>query len=160
MRSCLPFALVFLAACGGSDPKTLTSEGYALLGKGDARGALARFETALDGLAPASPDYARASLGRCVALARTDGSAAKAAFLDLAQRAPDVVREDDYGLVCSEMVQADFLVDAVDVMDAGMQRYPESPRMIATKEALEAAAKSAKTPDALKKLQTLGYAGG
>lgn len=159
MRPYLSIALLFLAACGGSDPKALTGEGYAALGKGDAKSALSKFDEALAGLDAKHPEYVRASLGRCQALAKTDGAAAKKAFLELVARNAQGVREDDYGLVCSDMLQAGFTMDAIDVMDAGQQRFPESPRMIATKQAVVEAAKREKTPDALKKLESLGYAG-
>jgi len=160
MRHLLPIALLFLAACGGSDPKSLSSEGFAALGKGDAKGALTKFDAALDGLESTHPEYLRASLGRCEALARTDGAGAKAAFLGLAQKLPAKVGEDDYSLVCSALIQGGFTVEAVEVMDAGNQRFKGSKKMKETLDAVMAAAKREKTPDALKKLESLGYAGG
>lgn len=160
MRHLLPIALLFLAACGSSDPKTLTSEGHAALGKGDAATALEKFDAALAKMNPKDAEYARADLGRCQALAKSDGAAARKAFFEYVARNGTKVREDDYGLVCSDLLQGGFTLDAIDIMDAGQKRFPESPRMIATKEAVVAAAKREKTPDALKKLESLGYAGG
>ncbi|MCY2958798.1 MAG: hypothetical protein NTY35_01435 [Planctomycetota bacterium] len=160
MRSILSIALLFLAACGGSDPKSLSSEGYAALGKGDAKSALTKFDAALQGLEATHPEYLRASLGRCEALARTDGAGAKAAFLDLAKKLPAKVGEGDYGLVCSAMLQGGFTLDAIDVMDAGNKRFPTSAKMKATHDAVVAAANREATPEALKKLDSLGYAGG
>lgn len=160
MRPLLLFALLFLAACGGSDPKSLTSEGYTALGKGDAKAALSKFDAALSGLEATHPEYLRAALGRCEALARTDGAGAKKAFLDLVAKVPDKVREDDYGLVCSAMLQGGFTLDAIDVMDSGNKRFPTSAKMKATKDAVVAAANREATPEALRKLDSLGYAGG
>lgn len=160
MRQLLPIALLFLAACSGSDPKALTSEGYAALGKGDYRGALSKFDDAIAGLKPSDKDYLRAALGRCEALARVDDKAAKAAFLELAKQAPDQVVERDYSRLCNQLIQGGFTVTAVEVMDAGNQRFKGSKEMKETLDAVMAAAKRDKTPDALRKLESLGYAGG
>ncbi len=157
MRPYLSIALLFLAACGGSDPKALTGEGYAALGKGDAKSALTKFDEALKGLETTNPEYLRAALGRCEALARNDGPGAKKAFLDLAKQLPEKVREDDYSLVCAGLIQGGFTVDAVDVMDAGNQRFKGSKKMKETLDAVMNAAKRASTPEALKKLASLGY---
>jgi len=160
MRNLLPLALLGLAACGGSDPESLVREGAAALGKGDAGSALSRFDDALDGLPSTDPIYLRAALGRCEALARTDGALAREAFLELAAKLPDKVREDDYGLVCSWLIQGGFTLDAIDVMKAGDTRFPNSAQMMTTLDAVIAAANRADTPDALKKLETMGYVGG
>ncbi len=160
MRSYFAIPLLLLAACGGADSKALTSEGYTALGKGDAKAALSKFDAALEGMESTNADFLRASLGRCEALAKTDGAAAKKAFLDLASKMPTRVTEDDYGLICSRLLQSGYTLEAIDVMHAGSQHYPESPRMLATQQAVQAAAERDKTPDALEKLKSLGYAGG
>jgi len=160
MRNLLPLALLVLAACGGSDPESLVRDGAASLGKGDAGSALSAFEDALDGLATTDRDYLPAALGRCQALARTDGARARQAFLELAAKVPEKVREDDYGLVCSWLNQGGFVLDALDVMKAGDVRFPGSEKMKAILKAVMDAANRADTPDALKKLDSLGYAGG
>lgn len=170
MRNALPFALLpvallFLAACsGGSSSASVapkTSEGYAALGKGDAKTALAKFDEALSGIDASHPEYLRAALGRCEALAKVDGAKAKAAFLDLATKVPAKVGEDDYSLVCARLLESEEnTVIAVEVMHEGKQRFPNSKKMEDTLVAVQAAAKRAKTPDALKKLESLGYAGG
>jgi hypothetical protein len=155
--------LTGLVACGGSGSgasKSLASEGYTALGKGDARGALVKFDEALAGLSASDSEYARAALGRCEALALIDGVAAARSFLELAATAPDREREDDYGLVFSRLLQAEFRVDAMDVMKAGLDRFPESKRMAAIYEQVDAATKRANQPEELKKLASFGYAGG
>ena len=70
------------------------------------------------------------------------------------------MREDDYGLVCSWLIQSGFVLDAIDVMTAGDRRFPGSEKMKAILKAVQEAANRAETPDALKKLDSLGYAGG
>lgn len=159
MKQFASIALVFLVACSGSDPKTLNDEGNAALGKGDAKSALSKFDAALAGLDPAHEQYVRAALGRCEALAKTDGPAAAKSFLTLADRAPTKVMEDDYRIVCGALSRGGFPLDALEVSDAGIKRFPTSEKMKMTHEAILHAAKSEKTPDALKKLESLGYAG-
>lgn len=160
MRPLLAFPILMLVACGGSDSQALTSEGYAALGKGDARLALTRFDSALADMTTDSPDYLRASIGRCRALARTDGPAATQSFLQLAQRVPAQISEDDYSLICSEQLRGEFRMDAMDVMKAGEARFPDSAKMKATVAAVIAATERAALPEELQKLATLGYAGG
>lgn len=160
MRPLLAFALLLLAACGGSDSKALTSEGYAALGKGDAKAALSSFDAALAEMSADHAEYARASLGRCQALAKSDGAAARQAFLDLAAKAPGSVREDDYGLICSRLLNGGFRMDAMDIIKAGDERYPTSAKMKETRDAVIEAAEREALPEELQKLATLGYAGG
>ncbi len=157
---CLPaILLLLLAACGGSDSKALTSAGYAALGKGDAKAALANFDSALTGMEASNSEYIRASLGRCAALARMDGANATKSFLELAAKVPEKVREDDYGLVCSALLQGGFRMDAMDVMKAGDDRFPTSAKMKATSAAVVAATQREALPAELQKLDSLGYAG-
>jgi len=159
MNKLAPIALLLLVACGGSDPTSSANEGFAALGKGDAQGALAKFDAALDGLDTGNPQYLRASIGRCEALAQIDGAKASKSFLDLAVKVPAKIGEDDYSLICSKLLQGGFTLEAIDVMDAGKKRFPGSKKMEDTLVAVQAAAKKQSTPDALKKLASLGYAG-
>lgn len=159
MRPHLSIALLFLAACGGSDPKALTGEGYAALGKGDAKSALAKFDEALEGMATTDSEYFRAAVGRCQAQAKTDGPSAKKSMADLVAKLPSKVDEDIYSLICANLLQGGFTVEAVEVMHDGNQRFKGSKKMKDTLDAVMNAAKREKTPDALKKLESLGYAG-
>lgn len=151
-------AVTFLAAgCSGSDPKALTNEGYAALGKGDMASALSKFDKALEGLDTKHDQYLRATLGRCEALAKTDPARAKTTFFQVTMAQPEKVREDDYSLVCNALLQAGATLDAIDVMKAGHDRFPESPKMIAMVEAVKSAAKREKTSEAVEKLKSMGY---
>jgi hypothetical protein len=151
-------AVTLLAGgCGGHDPRALTSEGYAALGKGDTAGALSKFDEALEGLDPKHDQYLRATLGRCEALAKTDPARAKSSFFQATMAQPEKVREDDYSLICSALLQACATIDAIDVMKAGHDRFPESPKMIAMVEAVKSAAKREKTSEAVEKLKSMGY---
>ncbi len=158
MRHQLPIlVLILLAACSGSDPKSLTSDGYAALGRGDDAKALSKFESALNGLGTEHPQYRRAALGRCEALTKVDAARARAAFLDLAKVVPEQVNEDDYSLMCNALLQVDANLHAVEVMHAGRDRFKGSKKMEAILEAVLNAAKRARTPEALQRLTDLGY---
>jgi hypothetical protein len=54
------------------------------IGSGDWDAGLAGFEKALEHMDPSNPEYMRASIGRCRALARLDPARGKAEFLKLA----------------------------------------------------------------------------
>jgi tetratricopeptide (TPR) repeat protein len=156
MRQPLPIVLLFLAACGSSDPKALTSEGYAALGKGDAKAALASFDEALPKLDPKTSEYYRAALGRCQALARIDPATARTTFLELAQElGKATVREDDYSYVCDALIQADAAKEAVLVMHAGMETFDKSEKMQQILATVKAAAE--RSPAARSALEGLGY---
>lgn len=156
-----PFLLAALAlacaSCSPSDPRALNDEGRAALGRGDARGALERFDAVLARAdAPESQRF-RAALSRCEALAHVDGAAARSSFLDLARCEPEQVGEDDYSLVCAALLQGGATLDAIEVMKAGHDRFPDSPKMEAMVEAVIAEARREETPDALRRLADLGY---
>jgi hypothetical protein len=156
MRNLLPLSLLLLAACGGSDPKTSTSAGYAALGKGDAKAALAKFDAALSGLQPTDKDYYYAALGRCQALAKTDPAEAKRSFLDLAQKlGKETVRENDYSLICNDLIQAGAGKEAVLVMHSGMETFDKSEKMQQLLDVVKAAAE--RSPAARSALEGLGY---
>lgn len=153
---CVAGTLV-LAGCSGGNPKELTSEGYAALGKGDHSGALSKFDAALGGLDTKHDQYLRATLGRCEALAKVDPARARTNFLELAKTMPEKVREDDYSLVCNALLQAKARLDAIDVMKAGHERFPESPKMLAMVEAVKSAATRENDSESVAKLKSMGY---
>jgi hypothetical protein len=162
MRHVLPslvLAACVLTACNGSDPKALTDKGSAALGSGDTRTALESFDAALKHMDPAHPDFLRASLGRCRALASQNPAQAKQDFLSLARSTSLKVNEQDFAAMAEELVNRGAAADAVDVMDAGLKAFPESPKMQFLKQKVVEASKKSKDPAALNKLKGLGYTG-
>lgn len=156
----LPILLAcLLAACGSDDPKALTDAGAAALNSGDAKGAISSFDRALDRMNASDPDFLRASIGRCQALARTDPTRAQADFLELAQAQPARIREPEFVAVASELAARGSIGPATAIAEAGMKRYPESPAMSALRDTIGDAAKKADDPESLEKLKGLGYAG-
>ncbi|MFN0244351.1 MAG: hypothetical protein ACKVWV_15800 [Planctomycetota bacterium] len=153
--------LCLLAACSGSsDPKALTDQGAAALTSGDARAAAQHFEDALKHMDAKHPDFLRASMGRCQALARQDAKRAKTDFLALAKTHSNRVREPDFGLIVGELVKKGALAEATEVVTAGMTMFPESPKMAELRDKVGDAAKASSDPDSMKALKGLGYAGG
>jgi len=152
-------AAVLLVACSESDPKVLTDKGSAALGAGDVPAAIESFDAALQHMDARNPDYLRASMGRCQALARQNPSQAKDDFLALARSASDRVREQDYSTIVNELVKKGAVAEAVEVMDAGIKAFPESPQMQALKTSVVEASKKSKDRGALQKLKGLGYTG-
>ena len=148
-----------VTACAESDPKVLTDKGSAALGAGDAPAAIESFDAALHHMDAQHPDYLRASMGRCQALARQNPHQAKDDFLALARSASDKLREQDYSTIVDELLKKGAFSDAVEVMDAGIKAFPESPQMQTLKNSVVEASKKSKDRGALNKLKGLGYAG-
>jgi tetratricopeptide (TPR) repeat protein len=148
-----------LAACSGSDPKVLTDKGAAALASGDVPAAIESFEAALQHMDAKNPEFLRASLGRCQALARQNPKQAKEDFLALARSGPAKLHEQDYSAIAGELVKKGAVSDAIDVMDAGLKAFPESPQMQVLKNQIVEASKKTKDPGAMNKLKGLGYTG-
>lgn len=151
--------LCSLAACGGSDPKALTAAGAKALNSGDPKGAIASFDRALEGMKPNDPDFLRASIGRCQALARTEPARARTDFLELAKAHPERVREPEFVAVAMELASRGSIGDASAIAEEGMKRFPNAAEMLALRDRIGDAAKEAGDPESLKAMKGLGYTG-
>jgi hypothetical protein len=98
-------------------------------------------------------------MGRCEALARLDPKRARDEFLALARAEPGKLHEQDYAQIADDLVKARAASEAIDVMDAGVKAFPESPQMQVLKQRVVDASKKSKDPAALGKLKGLGYTG-
>ncbi len=162
MRSALlPFVCLFLlaASCSESDPKVLTDSGTAALGSGDSAAAAKSFEAALSHMDAKHPDFLRASMGKCQALARQNPMEAKQEFLDLARKHPELIKEPDYTTIIRELVQKRAASEAIEVVEAGMKAFPNSMSMIAIRDEVGDELEKSHDPAALDKLKGLGYTG-
>ena len=160
MRHLLPIlVLCFLAACGGDDPRALTAAGTKSLNSGDPKGAIASFDRALAHMDSSDPDFLRASIGRCQALARTEPERAQADFLALARSQPARVKEPEFVAVAMDLAKHNAIGPATAIAEEGMKRFTDSPDMIALRDKIGDAAKAAGDPESLKKMKGLGYAG-
>ena len=150
--------LLVLAACGGGDPRALTDAGSAALNGGDPQLALKNFDAALAamGAEAAHPQRLEASIGRVQALARVDAKRAVADFLALA-RSGAAVGDNDFSLVAWELMRANAMKEAVDLMHEGQLLHPQSKTMAELKEQVIAETKRKGDAGALKQLQGLGY---
>jgi hypothetical protein len=150
--------LLVLASCGGGDPRALTDAGSAALNGGDPRLALRNFDAALAAMegAAAHPQRLEASIGRVQALARIDPKRAVEDFLALAKSGA-AVGDNDFSLVAWELMRANAMTQAVDLMHEGQLLHPQSKTMAELKEQVIAETKRKGDAGALKQLQGLGY---
>lgn len=157
----VPMLLLLLGACSSSnsDPKSLTDAGSVALNKGDAKTAAEDFDKALKQMDASNPEYIRAAVGRCQALARLKQKEAKDEFLALAKAQPGKITALDFEMVADELVTRRSFQDAVAVMHAGVQMFPESPKMEKVRRVVIEESQKAADPEALKDLKGLGYIG-
>ncbi|MBL8856920.1 MAG: hypothetical protein JNL28_00225 [Planctomycetes bacterium] len=150
---------LLLTACGETDPIELTNRGSAAVGKGEWMTAKAEFENALAHMDPSNPQYMRASVGRCQALARLEPAEGKAAFLKLAAANKDKIAVGDVHLVVSEfVVKKEFLL-AADLMESAQAMFPDSQKLKELGESVATASRKAGDTKASARLKSLGYVG-
>ena len=126
----------------------------------DAQTALGYFAEALGALQPSDPGYERARMGEIDAKIRLTPSAATQSFLAYAQEQPDQVDAGDYHKVGVQLSERSAFTDAVVVLDAGLKRFPDDPKLTEAMDRTSAAAQEAGDSSALDKLKGLGYVGG
>jgi len=154
------FVLIWtFAGCGKKDPRALTDEGMSAMNGGDAKAALVAFDGALQAMDTANPEYMRAAVGRCQALARVDPAKGSADFLELAKANPTKIKDQDFHVVVSELVRVRKFKDAVDVMIEGHHMFPASEKMLKIKDAVIAESLKAKDEAAIEALRSNGYIG-
>jgi hypothetical protein len=151
-HSLLLALLLPLGACGGAsgDPK---EAGYQALQSGDYAAAAADFEKALAARSPSDADYVEVAVVHCQALAHVDPAKTKTTFLALG----DQVTDKDYSSVVVELVDVKEFQVAIDILEAGVTRFPESPKMELIKDKVVKASLETGDPALLAKLKGLGY---
>lgn len=155
--------LVALPACGSSDPKELTSDGYTALNSGRFRAALTDFEDALAaiGTDTAHAEYIHARLGRVEARIRIDPEAAREDFLALVETHPSALGDREYSMIGGKFANANALRDAIVVLDTGMKAQKQAGNETALLAKLLARIKEdaerAGDAGALGDLESLGY---
>lgn len=151
---CLALSLS-LAACGGGggDPTQLTNDGYQALNSGDHAAAVKSFEAALSGLEAGTPDFQRAKMGEIQALIHLDAGRARDQFLMHAE----AFDAKAYETVGSQLTTAKEFEEAIAVLDAGMKRFTENPKLQALIDEVKAAAEKSGDAGALDSLKGLGY---
>jgi alkylhydroperoxidase family enzyme len=145
-----------LVACGGADSDPVAAAEAALQG-GDSRKAADLLQGHLAGLDRASAEYREVAILHCSALAESQPAASKDALLALATAQPDGVTPKDFKDVQSYLQTHGHFSEAIDVMDAGLKRWPNDATMLKVKDVLIAAVQSAGDEEATAKLKGLGY---
>jgi len=155
--------LTLLTACGGgaTDPADAADAGYRALGTQDYAAAEAEFESALAAIGEdtAHPTYVKAKLGAIQTACRTDAARAQAELVELAVVLPDQVTERTYADIAGRLGDAGSFAEAVALLEAGKQRFPESATLDGLGKKLQKQAEKAGDSDALEALSGLGYAG-
>ncbi len=148
---------LLLAACGGpADPKALADSGFSALGKSNHEAALADFESALAAIGDdsAHAQYRRAKFGYYESLANVDAKRCQTEFLAFA--AENELDAGDYVQIANVMMGGGAGTEAVHVMHAGKERFPENSSLEEVLVALSARA-TAGDAGAASALASLGY---
>jgi hypothetical protein len=150
-----------LAACSGSsaDPAATVNSGYEALNGGNAEKALDLFAKALQDLKPSDPLYESARMGEIQAKVELKPDAAKSSFLEYAKANPEQLEAGDYRKVGQRLTERKAIQDAVEVLHAGIERFPEDAKLKETMNLTVAAAEQSNDTSALNSLKGLGYIG-
>ncbi len=149
-------------SCGGpKDPRKLTRAGEEALASGDYDAAARYFSDALAAIGndPARSEYSDAKLGHAESLIRADPKKAKEEFLALAREKPETIQDREFNAFASKLGDANNLVEATEVLTVGIEAFPESPHLVALRDALGDRAKASSDGGALEALKGLGYVG-
>jgi hypothetical protein len=152
----LALPLLF-ASCGENDPKVLTDAAQHSFGSGDWKSSVAGFEKALEHMDPTDPQYMRAAMGRCRALARLDPARAKSEFLKLAEAQKSRISFQDFHQMVGELMAGRDFMTAIDLMESAKVMFPDSPKFKDMADSVVKASKTAGDARALDKLKNLGY---
>jgi hypothetical protein len=89
-------------------------------------------------------------------MAHSDGAGASSAFLSLAE-GNDSIGVKDFSMLVSELMDAGNLLDAIELLDKGLTRYPDNERLSTLKEHVVAESQKPGNDAAMDKLKGLGY---
>lgn len=155
------FALCLsLAACGGGDGASTLEEANAALGSQDYAAARDKFAAAASALDPSDPNYLAARQGEIEALIHVDAEEARNRFLELAADHPEQIGEREYRNVVQKMQAERKATEAVPVLHAAIERFPDSARLDEMMEQLKKDALSGGDAETVDALKGLGYIGG
>lgn len=167
MRSSLSLALAALvlaaASCAaGVDPKTRTDAGYSALQQKDFDVARDEFDAALEAIGDDEGHgyYLKAKLGRVEALAALDPGQANRELAALADAMPQKIDDGDYYAIGGRMIDEDKLSEAVELLTAGMERFPDSENLPRLRDRAGKRAEEQGDAGVLDSLRGLGYVGG
>ena len=157
----LSLAVTFTSCGGSADPAALTDSGAQSLGSGKYAEAAAQFDEALKGMAgdTNNDQYLRAKWGIIEAGAHVSPDRAVTEFLTLVKANSATMSAKDYAKVGSWLTDAKNYVQAINVIDAGVKAYPETPSLIAQLKDIQKKVEASGDEDAANALGGLGYLG-
>ncbi len=151
-------ACLALASCGGgapTDPAGLTNAGYDKYDAQDYEAAQADFQAAIDAGA-ADAALKDATLGLVRAMAHTNTKKAAETFTEFAAAHASLLAVKDYSTVGGELMGAGSAADALAVIHAGQQEFPDDAGLAKVVDAVKAKA-AAGDAAAASALSGLGY---
>jgi len=132
-------ACTLLAAC--VDEGNHREVGYEALQDSDYASAVSHLDKALASSEASPSEVVEMAVARCQALAHIDSARCTADFLAISESGPS-----DFSIVVSELLDEEEFIDAIDLLVAGIERFPETPAMELLK--IEVIARSKDDPDA------------
>ena len=147
-------ALTFLACSkAAQDP-------YDAFADGDYEAAAAGFETRL--ASAEGEERFELQLDRLRALSYFDAGAAEVGFRELTEDPETATRvtPKEVSLVTSELISAGAHMEAIGVMEVGIERWPEDPRIEELYRRVKRAAETAGDPKVSSRIDGIGYGGG
>jgi hypothetical protein len=155
----LAATLALPIACdgGSADPSKLTESGYAALGKSDWKSARSEFQKALAAMQTTDPRYLRAKMGEVEALVHLDAAKARDEFLATARGMSSRVGPKEYIAVASKLTSERKFMDAIGVLEAGLEAHSEDLKLKAVGDRIKEEATKAGDDKALEALRGLGY---
>lgn len=159
MRHTLPALAAFfcLACCGHDTARDAMGDAEIALQAGDSAKAVSLLKAHVTHLDKAGAEYREATLLLCNALAESKPEEAKNILLELTATQPKAVTPRDYRDVQSYLQTHAHYSVAVDVMDAGLKRWPGDATMLEVKDILIARIQSVGDEAGMIKLKGLGY---
>jgi len=163
-----PYALALLLAvaaagpmaCGApTDPEQLTRDGVAALNAGDYGTAYSHLHRATKALPADSPRALEARVCLCRALVHRDPELCVEALAKLSGERDDL-EAADVEVVVHELMEARAFTEAAAVIAIGLERFPDSERLADLLQTSGDVMTRAEVPEAVRALQSLGYAGG
>lgn len=151
----LTLALASLAACGGN-PAAEADIGK-LLQTGKYEEAVKIVETRLGTVTKGTEDEKSLILDYAEGLSYTDAAKAQESFLTFAKANAELVKPKDFKHVVACLRTNEGLLQAIDVMNDGMKRWPDDAVMSELLELVKADVIKANDPAAKAKMEGLGY---
>jgi len=149
--ACSLLSISLLAGCGSGGGASDKDAGYTALQDGEYADAVAHLDKGLADPAASAEDQLEMAVARCQALAHIDADKCKADFLAIGS----TVTAKDFSLVVADLVTEEKFLEAIDLLEAGVNRFAENPKMEQLKKLVITA--SQEDPEANAKLKGLGY---